>query len=168
MVAVFVWLNNSGLSLKQNKDIQPSATINQTIPIRETAKVLKVVDGDTIEVNLNNKTERVRLIGIDSPEILDERKSIQCFGKEASDKAKKILLDKTIILESDPTQGEKDEYGRLLRYVFLDGLNFNKYMIDNGYAREYTFKSRIYKYQSEFIQAENQAKKESKGLWGSC
>lgn len=167
LIGIFVLLNIS--DLKQNKVIQPSSIKNQAISIKETVKVFRVVDGDTIKVLMNNKEDTVRLIGIDSPEVLDERKPAQCFGREASDKAKEILNGKTIILESDSTQGERDEYGRLLRYVFLlDGVNFNKFMISEGYAREYTFKSKIYKYQSEFIQVEEGARKENRGLWGSC
>lgn len=161
----FVLLNTSGF--KQNKVIKPPLTNNQVFPTKETAKVSKVVDGDTIKVLINNKEETVRLIGIDSPEILDERKPIQCFGKEASNKAKEVLAGKTIILESDSTQGEKDEYGRLLRYVFINNLNFNKLMISEGYAYEYTFKGNVYKYQSEFKNAEKKAQKNKKGLWAN-
>jgi len=118
---------------------------------------------------INNKEDTVRLIGIDSPEVLDERKPIQCFGKEASNKAKEILTDKAITLESDPTQGDRDEYGRLLRYIFLeDGTNFNEFMLSEGYAREYTFKGSSYEYQLEFIQVQRGAREENKGLWGSC
>jgi micrococcal nuclease len=166
LVVIFVLLNDS--SLKQN-EVTKQSSINQKLSTKEAAKVLKVIDGDTIKVSLNNREDTVRLIGIDSPEILDKNKTVQCFGKEASDKAKEILNGKTIILESDPTQGERDEYGRLLRYVFLeDGTNFDKFMISEGYAREYTFKGNSYKYQSEFIQAEKKAKGLNKGLWGSC
>lgn len=165
LFGAFVLLNNS--SPKQNKVIS-FPTKGEKILIRETAKVSRVIDGDTIKVLINSKEETVRLIGIDSPEVLDERKPVQCFGKQASDKAKEILTGKTIILELDPTQKNRDEYGRLLRYIFLDDLNFNKSMISEGYVREYTFKSSSYKYQSEFIQAEKKAKKENKGLWGSC
>lgn len=132
------------------------------------AQVMKVVDGDTIRVLIDNKEDTVRLIGIDSPEVLDDQKPVQCFGKEASDRAKKVLTGKKISLEFDPTQGDRDEYQRLLRYVFVDDLSFNKLMISEGYAREYTFKGRVYKYQSEFIQAEKKAKENNKGLWNSC
>lgn len=163
LVAAFVLLNQAGLKsgLKQNKIIQPS---------RENGKVVKVIDGDTIEVSLNSKKETVRLIGIDSPEVLDERKPVQCFGKEASGKAKEMLIGKTITLESDPTQGERDDYGRLLRYVFLEDQNFNNLMLSKGYAREYTFKGKAYRYQTEFIQTQEKARKDNRGLWadGAC
>jgi micrococcal nuclease len=130
---------------------------------RQEAKVLKVVDGDTIEVLIGDKKERIRLIGIDSPELS------QCFGQEASKKAKEILTDKTIILESDSSQSDKDKYGRLLRYMFLsDGTNFDEFMVINGFAKEYTYRNISYKYQSEFFKAEIEAKKGNKGLWERC
>lgn len=153
---------------KINIGLISTPTVSKLTDDRISAKVTYVVDGDTIKVLINNKEDTVRLIGIDSPEVLDERKPVQCFGREASSKAKEILTGKTIILESDPTQGNRDEYGRLLRYVFFNNLNFNKLMLDEGYAREYTFKNNPYKYQSEFVQAEKGAEKEKKGLWGSC
>jgi micrococcal nuclease len=165
LIGVFILFNSS--SLERNGIIK--SLPNQQNSTKETAKVSRVVDGDTIKVLIQDKEETVRLIGIDSPEVLDERKTIQCFGKEASNKAKEILNDKIILLASDSTQGNRDEYGRLLRYVFLqDGINFNKLMISEGYAREYTFKNNPYKYQSQFIQAEKEAKEENRGLWGSC
>lgn len=148
--------------------VQPSPPNNQASIVREVAKVIRVVDGDTIKVLINNKEDTVRLIGIDSPEVVDERKPVQCFGKEASSKAKEILNRKIVVLESDSTQGDRDEYGRLLRYVFLESINFNKFMISEGFAREYTFKGRVYRYQPELINAEKEAKRKNKGLWNSC
>lgn len=150
---------------------QSSPIKNQASMLRETAKVSKVVDGDTVEASLNNKKEIIRLIGIDAPETVYPKMPAQCFGQEASNKAREILSGKTIILESDPTQGDRDEYGRLLRYVFLqDGTNFNKFMISEGYAHEYTFKGSFYKYQSEFKDTGVKAQENKKGLWadGIC
>lgn len=135
------------------------------INYQETARVLRVIDGDTIKVWINNKEETVRLIGIDAPETVDPRKPVQCFGREASDKAKEVLTGKIITLESDPTQADRDKYGRFLRYVFIGDLNINKLMISEGYAHEYTYRSNPYKYQEEFKSAEKTAREESKGLW---
>lgn len=130
--------------------------------------VTGVVDGDTIDVNIDGKVERLRLIGIDTPETVDPRKPVQCFGKEASDKAKELLTNKKVSLEADTTQSERDKYDRLLRYVFLeDGTNFNKWMVENGYAFEYTYDSNPYKYQKEFQEAQRQARESGKGLWAS-
>lgn len=135
---------------------------------QETFSVKRVVDGDTLDVIIEGKTERLRLIGIDTPETVDPRKPVECFGKEASKKAKQLLSNKTVKLESDPTQGERDKYGRLLRYVVLpDGQSFNKLMISEGYAYEYTY-STPYKYQAEYKQAQKEASSAKRGLWSSC
>ncbi len=128
--------------------------------------VTKVVDGDTIDVNINGTTERLRLIGIDTPEVVDPRKPVECFGREASKKASEILLNQKVRLESDPTQNDRDKYNRLLRYVYReDGLFYNKWIIENGYAHEYTYVI-PYKFQTEFQQAESYARKNKLGLWG--
>ncbi len=129
--------------------------------------VVKVVDGDTVDVKIGTKIERLRLIGIDTPETVDPRKPVQCFGKEASNKAKSILTGKSVRLANDPTQGERDKYGRLLRYIYLaDGTNFEKLMISQGYAHEYTYNI-PYKYQADFKKAEKDARVAKRGLWAS-
>lgn len=155
---------------KQNLVLKPTPTISTVLGINdELVKVVKVVDGDTIKVLISGKEELVRLIGIDTPEVADPRKPVQCFGKEASNKAKEILNNKQIRLEADETQRNQDTYGRLLRYVFLeDGTSFNRFMIEEGYAHEYTYDSNYYKYQLEFIQAQKEARENNKGLWASC
>lgn len=135
-----------------------------------TYPVVKVVDGDTLAVLMNGKSVTLRLIGLDTPETVDPRKPVQCFGKAASDKAKELLSGKTVHLEMDPSQGELDKYGRTLAYVFLsDGTLFNKYMIAEGYGHEYTY-NLPYKYQTGFKAAEKTAREEKKGLWadGVC
>ncbi len=164
LVVVFVLLNN--FSSKDNsKVLQLSPKNAQNPQMQEKVRVTKIVDGDTVKVLINNKEEAVRLIGIDAPETMDPRKTIECFGKEAGDKAKEILTGKTVTLESDPTQGDRDKYGRLLRYVFLDNLNFNELMVSEGYAHEYTYQSNPYKYQLKFIEAEKKASENKEGLW---
>lgn len=128
-------------------------------------KVVKVVDGDTVSVEINGEKETLRLIGIDTPETVDPRKPVQCFGKEASNKAKELLSYKRIYLEADATQGDRDKYGRMLRYVILeDGTNFNEFMVREGYAHEYTYNT-PYKYQEKFKEMERQAREAKKGLW---
>jgi micrococcal nuclease len=138
---------------------------NKVVEI-EFFDVISVTDGDTIKINFNGKIETLRLIGMDTPETVDPRKPVQCFGKESSEKAKEILSGKKVRLEADPTQGDRDQYGRLLRFVFLeDGTFFNKKMIEDGFAHEYTFQSKPYKYQAEFQDAENSARENNRGLW---
>lgn len=128
-------------------------------------KVAKVVDGDTIAVDISEKIETVRLIGIDAPEVVGKSKTVECLGKLASNKAKEILTGKSVKLEADQSQGERDKYGRLLRYIFLEnGTDFNKMMVKEGFAKEYTYKI-PYKYQSPFKKAEKEAKEKKMGLW---
>jgi endonuclease YncB( thermonuclease family) len=127
--------------------------------------VTEVVDGDTIKISMNGKTETLRLIGMDTPETVDPRKPVQCFGKEASNKAKELLSGKKVRIETDPTQGERDKYERLLAYVYRDdGIFYNKYMIEQGYAHEYTYNT-PYKYQAEFKAAQKSAQTAQLGLW---
>ena len=140
---------------------------SQTNPPGVQAQVSKVVDGDTLDVILNGKKQKVRLIGINTPETVDPRKPVQCFGKEASNHAKELLSGKTIYLESDPTQDDTDKYKRLLRYVWLDAeTNVNKEMIADGYACEYTYDI-PYKYQIGFKQAQQEAENAGRGLWSA-
>jgi len=155
----------------------PAAQINSSTGISSTQwyPVKKVVDGDTIDVSIGASTTRVRLIGLDTPEVVDPRKPVQCFGKEASDEAKKILTGQSVRLEADPTQSLYDKYGRLLAYVYApsnanpDGVLFNEFMISEGYGHEYTYDV-PYKYQKEFKAAEASARETNKGLWapGAC
>lgn len=132
--------------------------------------VIKVIDGDTLSIDLGGENTTLRLIGIDTPETVDPRRVVECFGKEASEKAKELLSGKRVRIEQDLTQGELDKYGRLLAYVYLeDGTFFNEHMIKEGYAYEYTYNT-PYKYQQEFKEAERQAQAQEKGLWagGVC
>lgn len=134
---------------------------------KQKATLVKVVDGDTIAVSINGKDEVVRIIGIDTPEVVHPRRTVECFGKEASDEAKAIFENnKTILLESDSTQGDRDKYKRLLRYVWIDGgkTDFGKLMVGEGYAHEYTYNT-LYKYQSVYKEAERGARAAKKGLW---
>jgi endonuclease YncB( thermonuclease family) len=147
------------------KAIQPvTSTANQT-PQYRYYSVTSVVDGDTVKVNINGTVETLRLIGMDTPETVDPRKPVQCFGKEASNKAKELLVGTKVRLEKDSTQGELDKYGRTLAYVYReDGLFYNKYMIEQGYAHEYTYNT-PYKYQAEFKAAQKSAQESLRGLW---
>ncbi len=163
-------------ALEEKSDISPVVPIvaestssalqpPQAQQITDTYLVTRVVDGDTFDVLINGKTERIRSIGMDTPETVDPRKPVQCFGKEASKKTTELLLNKKVRLEADPTQGERDKYNRLLRYTHReDGLFFNKWMIENGYAHEYTYNI-LYKYQPEFKEAQRVAREKQFGLW---
>ncbi len=130
-------------------------------------EVAKVVDGDTVDLMQESIVTRVRLIGINSPESVDPRRPVECFGKEASNHAKELLSGKSVTIELDPSQDTYDKYERLLVYIFLpDGASFNKTMIADGYAYEYTY-NKPYKYQKIFKAAEHDAKLGQRGLWAS-
>lgn len=145
-----------GESLLANEDIRKSPTY----------QVLRVTDGDTIHINYNGKDEKVRFIGLDTPETKDPRKPIQCFGREATAKMTELAENKNIRLEFDKTQGERDKYGRLLAFVYNeDSKNLAYEMIRQGYGNEYTYNSNPYKYQNEFKEAARKAREENKGLW---
>lgn len=127
--------------------------------------VVKVVDGDTIEITKDGKEIKVRLIGIDTPEVVDPRKPVYCFGQEASRQTHALLDGKSVMIETDQSQDTYDKYRRLLAYIFLpDGTFINEYMIAQGYAHEYTY-DLPYKYQAEFKAAERSARESQKGLW---
>ena len=80
--------------------------------------VIKVVDGDTIWVDHDDRREKIRMIGLDTPETVDPREPVQCFGREASAQAKTILGGQQVYLETDPSQDTVDKYGRTLAYVW--------------------------------------------------
>ena len=129
-------------------------------------RVVKVTDGDTIKVLIDNKIETIRLIGVDTPETVDPRRPVQCYGREASNFTKKTLSNQNVKLESYVLSGDRDKYKRLLRYDFLeDGQNFNQVLIEEGYGHEYTYKSMPYKYQEIFKKSEINARENSRGPW---
>lgn len=139
---------------------------NSTSANSPRSKVIKVIDGDTAEIEINGQIKTVRYIGMDTPEIVDPRKTVQCFGREASNKAHELLDNQMIQLEYDRAVGEQDKYGRLLAYVVLpDGSLYNKKMIAEGYAKEYTYQDQSYKYQADFKQAQKDAESSQFGLW---
>ncbi len=122
-------------------------------------KVKRVVDGDTFELENGDK---VRLIGVDTPE---STKEIEPFGKEASAYAKEQLTGQTVYLFRDA--GNKDTYGRLLRYVFIAGNTemFNETLVREGYANPMTVPPNVI-YAKTFVALERTAREQKKGLWG--
>ena len=157
--------NQKVAGVKDEKTIpQENKTIDTT---KQEAQFVKVTDGDTIEVLLNGKTEKIRIIGINTPEIVDPRKAPECLGKEASDQAKKIFSSqKTVMLEKDPSQSERDKYNRLLRFVWLNNgtTDYGRLIISLGYAQEYTY-DLPYKYQSLYKEEQKKAQELKVGLW---
>ncbi|MBI4085628.1 MAG: thermonuclease family protein [Candidatus Liptonbacteria bacterium] len=131
-------------------------------PSDGSVKVIRVIDGDTIEIEGG---ERVRYIGIDTPETVDPRKPVQCFGVEASKKNKELVEGQKVRLEKDVT--ERDKYNRLLRYVWAGDIFINLELVKQGFAQSYSYPPDI-KYQNRFIEAQREAREAAKGLWGAC
>ena len=127
----------------------------------EQAYVLYVIDGDTIGVSIDGKEERVRLIGIDAPEIVNEKenKKAECFADEATEKLKELILNKEIILINDSISDDKDKYNRLLRYIYLDDLDVSAELVKTGHAKAFLFfnfdKLEKYKKLAEQAELEN-------------
>lgn len=151
----------------RNNVIPPILSTSVTQTVSGAYIVKKVVDGDTIKVEKGATLVTVRLIGVDTPEIVDPRKTVQCFGKEASDFTTSLVEGKTVSFVSDPTQQQYDKYGRLLAYVYLqDGTLVNEKIIRAGYGYEYTYDV-PYRYQKAFKDAQRLAEVEGTGLWSS-
>lgn len=127
-----------------------------------TYLVTRVIDGDTIEIEGGQK---IRYIGIDTPESVHPQKPIECFAVEAAKKNKELVEGKRVRLEKDIS--ETDRYGRLLRYVFVGDLFVNDYLVRWGYAYSSTYPPDV-KYQDQFRQAEREARENNRGLWSAC
>ncbi len=126
-------------------------------------RIARVVDGDTIELQGG---VRVRFIGINTPETVDPRRPVQCFGKEASNYTKELLKDGLVVLKRDIS--DTDKYGRLLRYIYLpDGTFVNLKLVQDGYAYANPYPPDI-AHSKEFSAAQIEAREASRGLWASC
>ena len=147
-------------SVQQSSEpsIEPSPPIIQ----KEKYKVLSVSDGDTLRIEYNGVNTPLRLIGIDTPEINHPSEPIQCYGPEASDKTKELLLGKYIELEEDIT--DIDKYDRLLRYIWFDGVLINELLVREGYALSSRYPPDT-KYQDRLDATQAIAKKERVGFW---
>ena len=129
--------------------------------------VASVEDGDTIVVDMNGTSERVRFIGVDTPEKHHPNKPVQCFAQAASRRMAELIGDNPVRLEADPTNQNRDRYDRLLRYVYLeDGTLLNAQQIADGYGFAYT--AFPFEKMDEFRALEDSARQDGKGLWSSC
>jgi micrococcal nuclease len=130
--------------------------------------VVRVVDGDTVQVEVAGVTEPVRLIGVDTPETVDERKPVQCFGPEASAHTKSLLPAGTAVrLERDAEA--RDKYGRLLAYLYRasDGLFVNLQLVRDGYGAVLLIEPNV-THAAAFRDAQATARRQRAGLWGVC
>ncbi len=172
LLTAFIMLLLLGLgaiSEHQGWNIPSKSAINKIsqAPINGAYRVVAFDDGDTIIVDMDGNKETIRFIGVDTPEVKDPRKPVQCFGKLASEFTKQLIGNNPVRLEADPTNTNRDRYNRLLRYVYLpDGTLVNAEIIKQGYGFAYT--SFPFTKKDEFRTLEKQAREENRGLWGSC
>ena len=140
----------------------------EPLPDGANGRIVKVIDGDTVDVSMRGRTERVRLIGIDTPETKKPNTPIQCFGPEASKHINELLpVDTPVLVQRDVEA--RDPYGRLLGYVYRtsDNLFVNQDLIINGFARPLSIAPNT-AFASEFATLAQTAQNSKIGLWGEC
>lgn len=129
-------------------------------------RVTRVVDGDTIAVRLDGRTEKVRYIGMDTPETVKPNSPVECFGKAASEENKRLVDGRKVTLQFDVER--RDRYDRLLAYVRLaDGTMVNETLLRRGYATTLTIPPNV-RYASRFRKAQREAREAGRGLWRAC
>ena len=137
---------------------------NQT----DLVKIVKVVDGDTVDIDLDGHTERVRLIGVNTPETKHPTKPIECFGPEASAYLTQLLPKGTAVrIERDVEA--RDRYGRMLLYLYLgsDNLFINLDLVARGYGTPMSIEPNTF-HRNDFVRAAAQAEAANVGLWKAC
>lgn len=169
---VIVYTVNVFQPQKQKIPTEKKYTTPKTLessPSSRLASVARVIDGDTIELETRQK---VRYIGIDTPELHHPTKPVQCFAQEAMMANKKLVEGKRVTLEKDVS--ETDRYGRLLRFVYVmdpvssnAAIFVNDYLVRQGYAYAATFPPDV-KFSHQFLAAQTEARENNRGLWGEC
>ncbi len=169
-ILLLILLVLSGL-ITQREAVQLGlGTIAQTTP-SPTAQperkgfvlVTRAVDGDTLELSTG---ERVRMVGIDTPESVHPTKGVQCFGKEASAYTNSLVANQWVRMERDIT--DKDRYGRLLRIIYMeDGSMLNDTLVRQGYAMVYTYPPDV-TFVPQLREAQTEARLAGRGLWSAC
>lgn len=161
-----VFNNSPGTSITQTTPAVPTQSTQYSVPNGVSALVKRTVDGDTLSVIVGEVEEKVRLLGINTPESVDPRRAVECYGKEASRQMDILVTGHHVILVPDFTNDDRDKYGRLLRYVYLeDGTFVNEWMVKQGYAFAYT--TYPFRFKSSFVQLERIARSNELGLWNS-
>ena len=134
--------------------------------LRIKGKVTHVVDGDTIDVRYGRRSDRVRLIGIDTPEVYG---GAECGGPEASATMKRLAEDRRIKLVTDPTQDRRDRYGRLLAYVrVIRGVSLQLAILRKGWAKVYVYGGNPFERVDQFRRADDSARAANRGAWSLC
>ena len=133
-----------------------------------TGRIEKVVDGDTVDIAVDGRVERVRLLGIDTPESVQPDTPVQCFAKEATARLQALLPPGTPVRLARDVE-ERDRFGRLLAYVYRqpDDLFVNLDLVRGGYAQALTFRPNV-AHAGQLEGAARTARRAGRGLWGAC
>lgn len=177
IIILFILLVGGSLALPKTitlPSLPQTKTQSSPAALQQLVKVTKVIDGDTIEIESGQK---VRYIGVDTPEVSINNRKGDCYGEEAKTKNKELVEGKMVRLEKDVS--EVDKFGRLLRYVYVYRPNslpagrqgkeifINEYLVMEGYAFSATFPPDV-KYAKIFLEKQQEARSLNKGLWESC
>lgn len=135
---------------------------SNAIPSSTLYEVVRVIDGDTIEVMYEGEKHVVRYIGVDTPETVHPSKPVECMGKEASAYNASLVAGKQVRLETDIS--DTDKYSRLLRYVYADDMMVNEMLVKEGFANVITYPPDV-KYNKHFLVLEQEARARKRGLW---
>jgi len=167
---------NFGFSMKRISVSKQSSLVQIEYGVKYEVRVIDVIDGDTIEVQFQDRTETIRILGIDTPEIVAEKNkpyeyktnNLECladWGLKAKKFVNSMLNGKTVQIEFDEKAGLRDSFGRLLAYVYVDGKDFGKMLVEKGYARVYV--EGEFSKRNEYLKAEERAFNSGVGIW-SC
>jgi micrococcal nuclease len=143
----------------------PLLVMGADIVSPQAAHVERVVDGDTLKAVIDGTSETIRVIGIDTPETMHPSKPVECFGREASNRLEELLGGRSVLLQTGASE-DRDRYGRVLRYIELDGEDVGARMIRDGYA--YSYKQYPHPRLAQYNQLEQEARDASRGLWSVC
>jgi len=165
LFVLFAWQPLNAADLVGSVPLAHAAESRETKPAAR--QVTRVVDGDTIVLSPNDK---VRLIGVDTPETVHPKKMVECYGKEAKEFTRSTVAGQKIRLVLDDANAgrrHKDRYGRTLGYVYLqDGRMLNAELVRRGFAHAYT--RFPFRYLVGFRRLEQEARARGAGLWSSC
>jgi micrococcal nuclease len=130
-------------------------------------RVVRVVDGDTIQVRVDGRDERVRYIGIDTPEDVKPGTPVQCFARAAAAANARLVAGREVRLVADAEA--RDRFGRMLAYVFRadDGRFVNAELVHDGFARTLTIAPNV-RYARRFAGLAAEARRAGRGLWAAC
>lgn len=134
-------------------------------PAGERARVVRVIDGDTIVVAVGGQERSLRYIGIDTPEVNDPRPEMRALAQAATTANTDLVAGKEVTLVKDIS--ETDRFGRLLRYVYVDGVFVNAELVRRGYAQAATYPPDV-QYADLFLSLQREARAAGRGLWAGA